>query len=201
MHVVMLDVDAQHLFQVPTSDDQQPVQALGTDRADPRLRERVRIGRLDRGQDHLSAFGAEHVVERAAELGIPIAQQELDAAPLLAEHQQQVPRLLGDPAPLGLVVTPARWTRRVSSSMKNNTYSRRNHTVSTVKQVAGEDPGGLLAQEPPPCRWRPPWRGVQAVAAQSFADRGRRDLHAEVEQFALDPLVAPAGILGGKPDD
>jgi hypothetical protein len=29
--------------------------------------------------------------------------------------------------------------------MKNSTYSRRSQTVSTVKQVAGDDPGGLLA--------------------------------------------------------
>jgi hypothetical protein len=39
------------------------------------------------------------------------------------------------------------------------------------------------------------------MTAQRFADRGRRDLHAKVEQFALDPLVAPAGILRGKADD
>jgi hypothetical protein len=70
-----------------------------------------------------------------------------------------------------------------------------------VKQVAGEDPGGLLAQERPPGRWCPPWRGVQAVAAQGCADRGRRDLHAKPEQLALDALVAPAGILRGRADD
>jgi hypothetical protein len=29
--------------------------------------------------------------------------------------------------------------------MKNSTYSRHSKTVSTVKQVAGDDPGGLLA--------------------------------------------------------
>jgi len=39
------------------------------------------------------------------------------------------------------------------------------------------------------------------MTAQRFADRGRRDLYAEVEQLALDPLVAPAGILGGQTDD
>jgi putative transposase len=59
------------------SDDQQPVQALGTDRADPALRVGVRIGRLDGCQQDLGALGAEHVVEGAAELGVPIAQHEL----------------------------------------------------------------------------------------------------------------------------
>ena len=37
-------------------------------------------------------------------------------------------------APFGWAVTPARWTRRVSSSMKNSTYSRRSEMVSTVKK-------------------------------------------------------------------
>jgi hypothetical protein len=85
--------------------------------------------------------------------------------------------------------------------MKNNTYSRRSHTVSTVKQVAGHDPGGLLAQERPPGRDRPPWRWVEPVAAKGAADRRCRDLHAQAQQFALDALVAPAGILSGQADD
>jgi hypothetical protein len=29
--------------------------------------------------------------------------------------------------------------------MKNSTYSRHSKTVSTVQQIAGNDPGGLLA--------------------------------------------------------
>jgi hypothetical protein len=42
---------------------------------------------------------------------------------------------------------------------------------------------------------------VEAVAAKRRTDRGRRDLYAKPEQLALDPLVAPAGILCGKADD
>jgi hypothetical protein len=38
--------------------------------------------------------------------------------------------------------------------MKNSTYSRHGKTVSTVKQVARNDPGGLLAQDRPPLRGR-----------------------------------------------
>jgi hypothetical protein len=37
MPVVVLDLDAQDLRQVPPPDDQQPVQALGPDRANPPL--------------------------------------------------------------------------------------------------------------------------------------------------------------------
>jgi hypothetical protein len=54
--VVMLDIDPQDLLEVAAADDQQPVQALGTDGAHPALRVGVRLGRPDRGYEHLAAF-------------------------------------------------------------------------------------------------------------------------------------------------
>ena len=36
--------------------------------------------------------------------------------------------------PVGCVVTPARCARRLASSTKNSTYTRRKKTVSTVKK-------------------------------------------------------------------
>jgi hypothetical protein len=42
--VVMADVDLQDPLEVATADDQEPVQALGADRADPSLGGRVRLG-------------------------------------------------------------------------------------------------------------------------------------------------------------
>jgi len=65
--------------------------------------------------------------------------------------------------------------------MKTSTHSRRSQTVSTVKQVAGQDPGGLSAQERPPGRRRSPWSGIKPVAAQGRADRRGRDLDAQPE--------------------
>jgi hypothetical protein len=44
---VVLDVDAQHLLQMASSHDQQPVQALSADPAYPALREGIGVGRLD----------------------------------------------------------------------------------------------------------------------------------------------------------
>jgi hypothetical protein len=95
---------------------------------------------------------------------------------------------------LGVAVTPATCTRRVSSSMKNNTYSRRSQTVSTVKQVTGQDAGGLLAQQRPPRRSRRPRRRVHPMTAQRGADRGCRDAQTEPEQLALDALAAQRGF-------
>lgn len=65
------------------------------------------------------------------ELRLAVAQREPDPSAWLAQAQQQVAGLLGDPRPSGLAVTPARCTRRVSSSMNTSTYSRHSQTVST----------------------------------------------------------------------
>jgi hypothetical protein len=78
--VVVRHVHAQDPIQMPAPDDQQPVQALGTDRADPALRIGIRIGRPHRRQQDLGAFCAEHVVEAAAELRIPVAEQEAQSS-------------------------------------------------------------------------------------------------------------------------
>jgi hypothetical protein len=86
---------------------------------------------------------------------------------LVPQHQQQVPGLLGDPATVGVGGHASEVDRRVSSSMTNSTSSRRSHTVSTVKQVAGEDPGDLLAQERPP--------GAGASPAASPASQNKHD--------------------------
>jgi hypothetical protein len=90
--------------------------------------------RLQRRDQHLGVLRTEHVVEPAAELRVTIANKEADPASSILEDKQQVAGLLGDPQTVGLGVIPAKWTRRVSSSMKNSTYSRCSQTVSTVKK-------------------------------------------------------------------
>ena len=88
-------VDPRDLLQVASSDDQQPVQALGADGADPPLGVGVRVGRLHRRQQHLGTVRTEDVVEAVGELRVPIAQHKAEPASLLLQHQQQVASLLG----------------------------------------------------------------------------------------------------------
>jgi hypothetical protein len=73
--------------------------------------------------------------------------------------------------------------------------------VSTVEQVAGDDPGGLLSEESPPGRGRPSRGRIDLMTSQRCADRGCRDWHARPLEFALDALIAPARILAGQADD
>jgi cytochrome d ubiquinol oxidase subunit I len=73
--VVVPDVDPQDPLEMAAADDQQPVQALGTDRANPSLGVRVRFGRPHRRQQHLGTLGAEHVVKAAGELRVMVADK------------------------------------------------------------------------------------------------------------------------------
>jgi hypothetical protein len=101
--VVVLDIDVEDLPEVAAPD------------------EGVGVGRLHRRDQHLGALGAEHVVEAAGELRVAVAQHEAQLSFSFAEHQQQVAGLLGNPGAVRVGVTPAKWTRRVPTSMKNST--------------------------------------------------------------------------------
>jgi hypothetical protein len=182
--VVVLDVDPEDLLQATTADDQQPVEALGTDRTDPTLGVGIRVRRLDRRHQHLGTLGAEHLVEPVTKLGVAVAEHKAQSLSSIRCRQEQVAGLLGDPGTMGVDVTPARWTRRVASSMKNSTYSRRSQMVSTVKNSQARMPAACW------CRnarhvvvvGR---RRVQPMTTQRGTDRGCRDPHAEPEQLAL----------------
>jgi hypothetical protein len=59
MGVVVGGVDPQDLLQMASSDDQQPVQALGADGANPALGVGVRVECLHRRQEHLGTVRTE----------------------------------------------------------------------------------------------------------------------------------------------
>ena len=120
----------------------------------------------------------------AAELRVPIVQHEASPSALFAQHQQQVAGLLGDPLAVGVggdagQVNPA----GVQFDEEQHVQPLESDGVDG-EEVARDDSGGLLAQECPPGGGRPPWRGVQPVAAQRGADHRRREAHAKAEQLA-----------------
>ena len=141
----MLDIDPKHLLQVTSPDNEEPVKALGADRANPALGIRVRSGRPDGCEQHLGAFGAEHVVEAAAELRITVAEHEAYLSSPVRKHQQQVAGLLGHPLP--------GWMRRHPGHMdppgvqfdKEQDVQPPQPDSVDGEEVARDDPGGLLA--------------------------------------------------------
>ncbi len=118
--VVMRDVRREGALEVAPAKDQQSIETLAADGPDPAFGVRPCLWCPYRRLDHTDAFGAEDLVELAGELAVAVADEEQRPGILVVEFHEQVARLLGH-RPSGLVVIPARRTRRVASSMKNNT--------------------------------------------------------------------------------
>jgi hypothetical protein len=192
--VVVLDVGLKHLLEVSSPDDQQPIQALGSHRADPALGVGVGVGCLHRRDQHLGALRPKHV-ERAGELRVSVADEELQW-PMLAH--QQVAGLLGNPG----AVRVGGHAGQVDPPGAHFDEEQHIQPVQPDRvhgeEVAGHDSGGLLAQSRPPGGGYPPGRGIQPVATQDGPDGSGGDLDAEALEFALDPLVAPARVLPGQ---
>jgi len=68
-----------------------------------------------------------------------------------------------------------------------------------TKEVAGQHPVRLRAQELRPGRAGSPRGRPQPMPAKERADRGRIDPDAELAQLALDPDAAPARVLARRP--
>ena len=76
MAVVVVDVDAEHLLELSPADDQDPVEAVAADGADPALGERVRLRRPERCADDLDAVALEDLVEDTAELAVSVVNRQ-----------------------------------------------------------------------------------------------------------------------------
>src|SRR5918994_6328732 len=95
--VVVAAVDAEHVLEVAAAEDEDAVEAVGADGADPALGEGVRVRRLDGCADYLDAFAPEDVVEGVAELRVAIVDENPERL-LVAELHEEVARLLDDPS-------------------------------------------------------------------------------------------------------
>jgi hypothetical protein len=85
--VVVPDLDPQDPLEVAAPEDQQPVQALGADGADPSLGVRVRFGRPHRRHQHLGTIRAEDLVEPRQNLASRSWTMKRTCQ-LMAEHQE-----------------------------------------------------------------------------------------------------------------
>ena len=101
------------------AEDENVIEALSPDGADPAFGERVRPRRTDGGLHHRETFRPQDLVEGSRELRVPIPQQ--DVLVFETSGDPEVPACWATQEESGRVVAPATWTRRVESSMKNRT--------------------------------------------------------------------------------
>jgi hypothetical protein len=73
----VLDVGAKDALQVTSAEDQDVVEALSSNGADPTLGERVRRRRSHGCLHDAEALGTEDLIERPGEPGVPIPYEEL----------------------------------------------------------------------------------------------------------------------------
>src|ERR1035437_4163771 len=98
MPVVVLDVLGKDDFEVTTAEEEEPVEALPTDRADEPFGEGVRPWCPDRRLDGPDSFGREDGVEGRREFGVAVADQELGRRRPFGEVEAEIAGLLGHPA-------------------------------------------------------------------------------------------------------
>jgi hypothetical protein len=132
--VVMAGIDAKYVVELPAAEDEQPVEALAADAADPALGVGVRVRRLDGRADHRNSFALEDVIAPTAELGVAIVDQEAERLLAIIEGHQQVARLLGDPG--------ASWGRRAGDEFDPAAFQR-----DEEEHVDPSQPGGLDGEE------------------------------------------------------
>lgn len=177
--------------------DQQPVGAFGADAADEPFRVAVRPGRTGRDLHNVDAFGGEDGVEGSGELGVPIADQEAEGADLIAQVHQQIAGGLGGPGRGRVSGHPQNMHPASADSMMKRTQILRSVMVSRVNKVGGQQSGGLSTQEGPPSGVRTAWCWAESSGGQNPVDRVGAYAVSEVDEFSLDPAVAPGGPQEG----
>jgi hypothetical protein len=86
------DERAEHSLEVPATVDQDVVRALSAHGSHEALRDGIRPRGTDRGLDDPDSLGAEHLIERSRELGVPVAQEEPNTRQPLVDGEVPRPR-------------------------------------------------------------------------------------------------------------
>src|ERR1700722_10886636 len=95
--VVVRDALGEHGFEMAAAEDEHPVEALAPQGADHALTDGVRPGCPDWALYDPDAVGSKDGVERSGELGVAVADKELERACLVGERHREVAGLLGRP--------------------------------------------------------------------------------------------------------
>jgi hypothetical protein len=130
----MINEDGQCTLEMPRVRDQYPIQTFGSNGPNEPFRDPICLRGLNRCANDSAALCLKHIIEAASELPIVIPNQETNGLRALSERPGDLSRLLRNPLAVRMRRAPAKCTRRLPISMKNNTYNRCSHTVSTVKK-------------------------------------------------------------------
>ena len=160
----------------------------------------VRPRAWGRNRHGLDTGAGQGRVERCGELPGPVADQEPEVRGVIAEVQQEIADLVRGPRPVRVRGDPEDMDLAAADfDHEQALQPLERHCAVQVEQAGGEHRGGLRAQElPPGCIGVPLRRRGYLQRLEDPPDRGRAHPVAELKQFALDPLIAPAVVLVGE---
>jgi hypothetical protein len=149
LRVVVVNVDAEDMFEVATVEDQQPVETLRTHGSDEALGNGVRSRRPHRRLHGSDALAAQDLVEGGAVFAVAVADQEAHTS--IAEVETKIARPLGDPG-------AARTRRTAREPDATARMGDEEHVVATQEEgldreeVARDDTRRLRVQKLAPTR-------------------------------------------------
>src|SRR5262249_60120642 len=188
------DVGDEGMLEVASAEDQEPVEALAANAADPAFGVGARLRRSYRRFDDANAFGAEDLVELAAELAVAITDQKLRPDPLVVELHQEVARLLGHPAAVRIGGDPGEVHAASRQLHEEQDVEALQEERVDGEEVTLEDARRLRPQELTPALLEAPRRRLDPRLPQDRPDRARRQFDPEPDQLALDASYPQHGF-------
>jgi hypothetical protein len=149
---VVSDVLTQNSFEMSLRDNQDSVETLAADAADPAFRVRLRLRRCNWRADHADAVGAAERIEGFGELDVAVADQDPRVPAFVAQRGEDGARLPCDPGTVrvggdrrcGGGAVPARGREEDAEAAQPERVDG--------KEIALDDGRRLLAQELAPLR-------------------------------------------------
>ena len=153
--------------------------------------DRVRARCLDWGAEDADIGAGEHGVEGGSELGISVADQELELLGAVAEVDEQVASLLGDPGAGGMGGDPGEVNAAAAVLDHDQHVEGAQEDGVDVGEDDREDRLGLRGKEVAPGRAGPLRGPVDARALKDPPHRGRGDLVAEADRVGIPTWGSP----------
>jgi len=145
--VVMINEHGERALQVPSVQDQEPIQAFGSSRADEPLCDRIRLGCLNRRPNDSDVFSLEYRIEPTRELAIAIADQKTNRVGPFGDRPRHLPRLLRDPFAVGVSRAPGQMDAAAGDLDEEQHIHPLEPDGVDREKVHGHDARGLRPQE------------------------------------------------------
>src|SRR6266511_314137 len=172
------------MFKLSAARDQEPVETVTADRADPAFGEGVRVGRAERGTDDLDVHASEDVVECTRELAVAIMDQKPDRPRAFRQRPGKLPLQLSRPAAVRV------WSATGVLDKPRAELDEEEHIQAAEperlngEEVAGEHRRGMGMEEVAPAELRATASRRHAGLPEDRGDRRRRDTPADACQLA-----------------